>query len=267
MHTRLFLTTFALIFLAELGDKTQLAAMARSAAAGTGKWTIFLAASAALVVSTLIAVLLGSALTRVVPEGAVKLGAGVLFVLFGILIIRGVFVPGRAAVPPAEPGMLGRAVLRLAASFEEAAVEDYGKLAARAGEPELRSVLQSLADEEAEHLRRVRSAGARHADVRLELVSTDILPSRASLSHNAAEKGESVLDHAIRHEQATANFYGELARLTPVPSLKQVLAALSAEEREHAERLALLRDGNPADGRRSRWGPREGVARSRFRLR
>ena len=59
MDPKLFLTVFGTVFLAELGDKTQLAALTRTAAADGSKWTVFFAASAALVVSTLVAVLIG----------------------------------------------------------------------------------------------------------------------------------------------------------------------------------------------------------------
>ncbi|MBM4149416.1 MAG: TMEM165/GDT1 family protein, partial [Lentisphaerae bacterium] len=120
MNWKLFASTFLLIFLAELGDKTQLAAMARAATGGSGKWIVFWAATLALALSTLIAVLFGGALTRVVPERAIKLAAGALFVVFGVIILVNAVRPGAeaAAAPKAQPGLLARAVLRAAAEFE-----------------------------------------------------------------------------------------------------------------------------------------------------
>ena len=91
---KMFGSTFILIFLAELGDKTQLAAMARAADGPSGssaKWIVFLAASSALVLSTLIAVFLGGALKALIPdERYIKIAAGALFVVFGAWILIGV---------------------------------------------------------------------------------------------------------------------------------------------------------------------------------
>ena len=87
MDWSLFFSTFVLIFLAELGDKTQLAAMARAATNGHGKWTVFFGASLALVVSTLLAVFFGSLLARFVPPHIIKIAAGVLFIVCGGLLL------------------------------------------------------------------------------------------------------------------------------------------------------------------------------------
>lgn len=82
----LFWTTFATVFLAELGDKTQLAAMTATARSGA-VLTVFLAASAALVCATAIGVAVGGALFRIIPEHLVKYAAGTAFILVGIWVI------------------------------------------------------------------------------------------------------------------------------------------------------------------------------------
>jgi putative Ca2+/H+ antiporter (TMEM165/GDT1 family) len=85
-----FLAAFGLIFLAELGDKTQLAAI--TITSGTGKpWQVFLGASLALVVLTFVAVFLGAGLAKVVPPGIIQKVAGVLFIVFGVLVFFGKF--------------------------------------------------------------------------------------------------------------------------------------------------------------------------------
>jgi putative Ca2+/H+ antiporter (TMEM165/GDT1 family) len=86
-----FAGTFLLIFLAELGDKTQLAALAMTAGAeGRGRLVVFLAASLALVLSTLLAVFCGGLLTAVFPDPRLlKIAAGCLFLLFGALMLLG----------------------------------------------------------------------------------------------------------------------------------------------------------------------------------
>lgn len=86
MSKALFWTTFGTVFLAELGDKTQLAAMTATAKSGS-IMTVFLAASAALVCATAIGVLVGGALFKVVPEYMIKYVAGVVFIGMGIWII------------------------------------------------------------------------------------------------------------------------------------------------------------------------------------
>jgi putative Ca2+/H+ antiporter (TMEM165/GDT1 family) len=106
MNIKLFLGTFLMIFLAELGDKTQLAVVGRAATPGA-KWTVFLAASLALVFSTLLAAEFGGLLTRRVAPRCLKLAAGVLFlVIGGLSVAEGLRLPkddAGAGAPPAGP--------------------------------------------------------------------------------------------------------------------------------------------------------------------
>ena len=81
---RTILTTFALIFLAELGDKTQLAVLAM--ASRNNPWAVLIGASAALVASTVLAVVLGYALRKLLPESSTRILhyiAGGLFLIVG----------------------------------------------------------------------------------------------------------------------------------------------------------------------------------------
>lgn len=88
MDWRVFFTTFGLIFLAELGDKTQLAAIAM-AVKSRSPLAVFLGAVLALAAVTLIGVLFGEALTRVVPATYIHKAAGILFLAVGLLILSG----------------------------------------------------------------------------------------------------------------------------------------------------------------------------------
>ena len=90
MDWRVVVTTFGLIFLAELGDKTQLAAIAMAAESQT-PLAVFVGALAALALVTLLGVAIGGTLTRVIPAQYVRMGAGALFILVGafMLISRG----------------------------------------------------------------------------------------------------------------------------------------------------------------------------------
>ena len=81
---RTILTTFALIFLAELGDKTQLAVFAM--ASRDNPWAVFIGAGAALLASTVLAVVLGYALPRLLPDSSTRVIhyiAGGLFIIVG----------------------------------------------------------------------------------------------------------------------------------------------------------------------------------------
>ncbi len=85
---RTFLSVFTTLFLAELGDKTQLAVIAFSADGGGNRWTVFAASSAALIASTGLAVVVGGALTRVLPVAWLQVAAAVAFVVIGLLLLR-----------------------------------------------------------------------------------------------------------------------------------------------------------------------------------
>lgn len=85
MDWRLFTITFATLFMAELGDKTQLAVIMLSSQ-NHRPLPVFLGASLALVAVTLLGVLGGEAATRLVaPQLLRKLAAG-LFVVLGLLM-------------------------------------------------------------------------------------------------------------------------------------------------------------------------------------
>ena len=83
MEWKIFLSVFATVFIAELGDKTQLATMLFAADKEVGKLTIFLAASAALIVASAIGVLAGSLLAETVNERLLHIIAGLGFILIG----------------------------------------------------------------------------------------------------------------------------------------------------------------------------------------
>ena len=82
-----FLTTFTTVFLAELGDKTQLAALLLSAQSGR-PGLVFLGASIALICSSLVGVLLGRWLSRVMPPQQLERLAGILMVALGLWLGR-----------------------------------------------------------------------------------------------------------------------------------------------------------------------------------
>ena len=90
MDLRVMLTTFGIIFLAEMGDKTQLAAMTMSAQ--TKKpWAVFIGASLALTAVSAVGVLVGSVIGDYVPLIWIKRAAATAFILIGVLMLLGKF--------------------------------------------------------------------------------------------------------------------------------------------------------------------------------
>ena len=86
MNWKIFLSTFGVVFLAELGDKTQLAAI--TLAVETKKpISVFWGAMSAFVVITIISVLFGETLTKFIPAQYLEKIAAVVFILIGLLML------------------------------------------------------------------------------------------------------------------------------------------------------------------------------------
>lgn len=90
MDWKVMLSTFALLFVAELGDKTQLAVI-NMTAKHKAPIPVFLGAFLALGLVTFIGVAFGEALTRLVPTDVLKRISAIFFVLMGVLIWFDVF--------------------------------------------------------------------------------------------------------------------------------------------------------------------------------
>ena len=90
MDWRVSLTTFGIIFLAELGDKTQIAAMTM-AAEKKRPVEVFIGASLALAAVSAIGILVGSLLGQYLPLDWIKRVAGAAFIVIGVLVLMGKF--------------------------------------------------------------------------------------------------------------------------------------------------------------------------------
>jgi len=90
MDWRVAFTTFGIIFLAELGDKTQIAAMTM-AAQKKRPWEVFLGAAIALAAVSAIGVVVGSTLGHYLPIDWIKRIAGAAFIVIGVLVLLGKF--------------------------------------------------------------------------------------------------------------------------------------------------------------------------------
>lgn len=81
-----FLSTFITIFLAEMGDKTQLATLLLSAQSQS-PWIVFAGAGSALIATSLVGVLLGRYLAKVLSPRTIDIAAGVLLMVISILLL------------------------------------------------------------------------------------------------------------------------------------------------------------------------------------
>jgi len=89
MDLKLFATVFFTIFVAELGDKTQLATLLYASDASRPKLTVFAASASALVLSAALGVLGGSLIAEHMNPRVVRFVAGMGFLVMGAWILLG----------------------------------------------------------------------------------------------------------------------------------------------------------------------------------
>ena len=87
MDLKLFATVFGTVFIAELGDKTQLATLLYASDASHPKLTVFAASAAALVTTSALGVLGGAAVARYVSPDVVRWVAGLGFIAVGVWVL------------------------------------------------------------------------------------------------------------------------------------------------------------------------------------
>lgn len=84
MDLKTLAIVFGTVFLAELGDKTQLATVLFAADPDASPWIVFIGASAALVLSSAIGVLAGGIVSQHVDPGHLAVAAGLGFIAIGV---------------------------------------------------------------------------------------------------------------------------------------------------------------------------------------
>lgn len=84
MEYKVLFTVFATVFIAELGDKTQLATMLFAADREVSKLTVFFGASLALILASAIGVLAGGIFSQYISEKYLHYMAGIGFIAIGI---------------------------------------------------------------------------------------------------------------------------------------------------------------------------------------
>lgn len=100
MDLILLLRSFALVFVAELGDKTQLTTLGlASTSQGTAhpQWSIFAGSALALICTSAIAALCGAWISKHLPVQYVKMASAILFFVFGAILLRDAIVAFKAS--------------------------------------------------------------------------------------------------------------------------------------------------------------------------
>ena len=83
---KIIFSTFLIVFLAELGDKTQLATMLISSRSPS-KIAVLIGSSIALVCSSILGVILGSILNKYIPPNILQLASAIAFIVLGIFLL------------------------------------------------------------------------------------------------------------------------------------------------------------------------------------
>ncbi len=247
MNTKVLLASFCLVFLAELGDKTQLTALAFSTSTRS-PWSVFLGTSLALICTTALAVICGEALSRWVPERVLHLASAVMFVLVGLVLLVNLArrAPEEKKPEPATPaaesaavapqGALSAFVGRQAVAFEEDLAAFIRETAASVPEPALKAALLDLEKHHLAHADALagiaRPTDATHQaqmDADLAQGSPDRLLDGLRAGSQCLASDDAIA-RIIRRQEAAAEFYIALARLIRFHDARDVLRALAMEE-------------------------------------
>jgi putative Ca2+/H+ antiporter (TMEM165/GDT1 family) len=84
MDLKVFSTVFIAVFIAELGDKTQLATLLFAADKQVSKFTVFIGAATALIIASAIGVAAGGVISKYFSEKALHIVAGIGFIGIGL---------------------------------------------------------------------------------------------------------------------------------------------------------------------------------------
>lgn len=261
MNLKILLASFCLVFLAELGDKTQLTALAFSTSSRS-PWSVFVGTSLALICTTALAVVCGELLTRWVPERVLHLVSAVMFVLVGLILLVNLArkAPEEKAAPApavegamaAPTGPMSAFVSRQAVAFEEDLAAYIRESAPAVADPGTRQALLRLEERHRAHAAALTGIGAgvdavQRAELDRDLGQGDPQRLLATLREaGSALPADDVVTRIIRRQEAAAEFYIALARLVRFHDARDVLRSLAMEEIHLAQETCALVNHEPA---------------------
>jgi len=251
MNLKILLASFSLVFLAELGDKTQLTALAFSTSSRS-PFSVFIGTSLALICTTALAVVFGEALTRFVPERVLQLASAVMFVLVGLILLVNLArqAPAAAIEPEAVPeeaalrpsGPLSVFIARQAIAFEEDLADYIHETAPKIRDAALRGIVLDLEKAHRRHARALNGLEqdtdeATMASIDQDLAKGDHERLISGLDAAASEVSDDALALIIHRQEAAAHFYIALAQMINFHEGKDVLRTLAQEEIDLAQTL------------------------------
>ncbi len=274
MNFKVLFACFVMVFLAELGDKTQLTALAFSSSSRS-PWSVFVGTSLALICTTALAVMFGGLLARYVPEKILLIASAVMFVVIGLILLVNVArrAPDKAAAGAATPAatalpapqsLVFSLILSQAVRFEQDAGRLFTGLAAAASEGQVRQLLLTIAAEEGAHAASVAALAQDHGleqagagiDAELSaaaaqpLVNHALAPPSLTAVRDAPAADRTpagspgldlaVLRQAIQAKEEAAEFYLALARLSSLHPARDAFRWLAMEEIRHSQALCTL---------------------------
>ncbi|MCF7854329.1 MAG: TMEM165/GDT1 family protein [Candidatus Pacebacteria bacterium] len=269
MNLKIMLASFALVFVAELGDKTQLTALAFTTASRS-PWMVFVGTSLALVCTTALAVIFGELLSRVLPVNVLHIASGVMFVLMGLVLLVNVArkaevpvvsdeaeTPETFVAPSLSRSALFSMITRQATVFEDEIIDYLDAVAEQVADPVDKRTVLDVIGEDQRHKDSLSVLRRRHADtvesIDENLSVTDLevlrertpapgnLPAIADISEvSRSEDLAQVLWAAVASEEALAEFYLSLSRMAKIHAVRDAFRLLARDDLRHAETLCDL---------------------------
>lgn len=269
MNLKILFASFIVVFLAELGDKTQLTALAFTTSSKS-PLTVFVGTSLALIAASAMAVLAGQGLMKIpVVEKYLPIASATMFIVIGLVLLVNIarkVEPVTAEelsvedVEAAEDlsalptgGALFSFIAHQAAILEQNTINSLEEIYAALPDGQEKETLAALIAEDKRHLETLDGMPEEHEatfdaeetqisqqalrDLNLDKVLLTAEP--VSVTDSESDTGK-LIQKAIDMEESIADTYLAFARLAKVHTVRDAFRWLAMEEIRHADTLCDL---------------------------
>ncbi len=255
---KIILASFALVFLAELGDKTQLTALAFTSSSRS-PWLVFIGSSLALITASGLAIAFGEVLGRILPQKVLHISSGVLFVIMGLILLvnvaRKAEIPGPGAVEepvlPEGRSAIFSLVTSQASAFENGVIEFLEEVVRQLPDGVQKDMVRQIISEDRQHaasLARLQDTqGTAVAALAEPMAAAQLAELKRCLPDDSPLKAddqvrtpEQAIQVALEAEEALAEFYLSLARMSKIHVIRDAFRFLAMEDIRHAQNLCSL---------------------------